>query len=457
MAKRIVILGGGIAGLAAAWFIRQKMGSDADLLVLEKSPRAGGWIQTQFHHGYLFEQGPRSFRVKSTEAPVWQMIEQLGLQSQLIPSHADASARYVYYKKQLEQVPRHLWNMPFSPLTPKCFQVLWREFFSPKADHQDESIYNFFSRRTSVEWTERLVDPFVSGIYAGDITKLSAKSCFPQLYDLEQAYGSLIKGAFLKKKRTLPINPVGSILGKAPFFSFQNGMETLTDALYNSLKGHIQLNCSAQKIVLESDSVHIQLDNSDWVNADYVISALPSFRLAALLHPKHPFLGKALEKLNYASVMVVNLGYRKPVLKQKGFGYLIPSQENETILGCVWDSCVFPQQAPGPDSTRMTVMLGGAKNPEIKDWSEEKGIAMALSAMERQLGIDAVADSITVKIAKDAIPQYELGYALWSANIEEQLSFLSPRIQCIGSAFNGVSVSDCIAGAHRAANALGLD
>lgn len=445
MVKRVAVLGAGISGLAAAWFLKQKFDSNVELTVMEASPRAGGWIHTLLQDDFLFEQGPRSLRVKGADQAVWDLIEQLELQDQLIVPHSDAKFRYIYHRQHLEAVPGHLWNIPFSPLTKGWLRVLLKELAAPKGKAEDETIYDFFNRRIGSEWTERLIDPFVSGIFAGDIRKLSLKSCFPFFHGFEQQSRSLIWGSLFRRKKASLENPIRQKLGDAPFFSFQRGLETLTQALYQRLEPHIRLNCRPKSLMLQSDCVQVELNNVTSLEFDHLISTIPPYQLAALLQPKHPFLASDLGKLNYASVMLVNLGYRKPVLKQKGFGYLIPSQEMESILGCVWDSSVFPQQNAYEGMTRLTVMIGGSRQPAVSEWTEEKGIALALSAMEKHLGIDAIPDSISVKIANQAIPQYELGYHLWAAGIEKQLAFLSPCISCIGSAFSGVSVSECIA------------
>ncbi len=446
MAKRVVILGAGISGLAAGWFLKQKKDPNVELTILENSPRPGGWIQTIRKEGFLFEQGPRSFRSGGIGRETWELIDALELRDQIIPSHADAAVRYIYHQKKLQPLPRHLWGIPFSSATKGWFKVILREFFTGKNQSgREESIDEFFNRRLGSEWTERLIDPFVSGIFAGDIRKLSFQNSFPFLHQLEQQYGSLIKGAILHKQ-----GPKFNIPVQAPLFSFKNGMQTIIDALFKHLEPHVFLNASVKKIVLQADKVQIELANSEWIEADQLISAIPSYQLAALLSPKHPFFSAALEKLNYASVAVVNLGYWKPVLKQKGYGYLIPSQENESILGCVWDSSVFPQQNPTPEATRLTVMLGGACHTGIEEWTQEKVLALVLSSLEKHLQIHAMPDAVSINIAYRSIPQYEIGYQLWASGIKEQLDFLSPSTICIGSAFNGISVNECIVGAYRA-------
>lgn len=451
MAKKIVILGAGISGLSTAWFLKQRKDLNAEVVILEKSPKVGGWIQTVHQDGFLFEQGPRSFRTQSLALPTWQLIEQLGLKDQIILSHVDANTRYLYHKKKLEPLPKNFWNVPFSAVTSGWLKALMREYFTSKSSNSDESIYDFFSRRITPEWAERLVDPLVSGIFAGNMRKLSIKSCFPMLYELEQRHGSLLKGAMQQHKGK---EQQGKIPINAPLFSFKSGMQTLTQALFQRLERDIFFDTSVKQLVLHPDRVQIELVNSEWIEADRLISCIPTYELSQLLAGKHPFFATDLNKLNYASVMVVNLGYWKPVLKQTGYGYLIPSQENESILGCVWDSTVFPQQNPTDEATRLTVMLGGAHHADVEQWSQEKAIALALSSLEKHLQIQEIPNSISVKTAYRSIPQYEVGYQMWLEHIQEQLDFISPSLICLGSAFNGVSVNECIMGAYQTVEKL---
>lgn len=450
MAKRTIILGAGVSGLAAGWFLKQRDGNHTEMVILENNSRPGGWIHSVHQDGFLFEQGPRSFRSKSLGKETWQLIEQLGLQDQIILAHKDADTRYIYHQKKLEPLPGSLWGIPFSPLTKGWPKVLMREFFTGKDQSDDASIFNFFSRRLGKEWTERLIDPFVSGIFAGDIHKLSFKSSFPSLYQSEQQYGSLIKAGIKGRKKASGFN----VPLDASLFTFKNGMQTLTDALFKRLEPHVFLNASVKKLILHSDHVQVEFANSEIIEADQLISAIPAYQLAALLSSKHPFFAAALEKLNYASVVLVNLGYWNPVLKKKGYGYLVPSQENESILGCVWDSSVFPQQNPTPEATRLTVMMGGARQSGLNEWSQEKALAIALSSIEQHLQIQAIPNAVSIKTAYQAIPQYEIGYQSWGVNIQEQLDFISPSVTCIGSAFNGISVNECIIGANQAVKKL---
>lgn len=422
MPRQIVILGAGISGLTAAWKIQRRLGAEASITLIEKSPRVGGWIQSLQKEEFLFEQGPRSCRSHGTGAATLQLIEELGLQNQVIIAEPPARFRYLYTAGALRRLPHNLISFLFSPLMKGVIPALWHEWLSPPKEG-DESIYDFFSRRFSPQLAQQFIDPLVTGIYAGDIRQLSIQSCFPVLYSWVQQHGSVLRGSLFHKKERRQISPFVRKIGRSPLFSLQGGMESLTRALVDQLQAVIRFNSAAKEFSYEGDGAVVTLESGERIWADHLISTLPS------------------RELHYASVAVINVGYRKSVLRQKGFGYLIPSKEQESILGCVWDSSVFPSQNR-QDSTVLSVMMGGAHYPEIEWFSERQCIEVALEALERHLGISAQPDVTAFKLAKEAIPQYPVGHSAWAGKRRTELP---AAMEWIGTAFGGVSVNDCIA------------
>lgn len=450
MPRHIVILGAGISGLATGWYLKKYYGSNVKITVLEKSSRTGGWIQSNRMDGFLFEQGPRSCRTKGTGRKTLQLVEELGIQDLLIGASSSAKRRFIYLQQRLQSLPRHPLAFPFSPLMKGWFKALKQDWKAPKSDKNDESLYAFFSRRIGSEWCHRLLDPFVSGIYAGDMHRLSIKSCFPLLWRWEAQQGSLLKGALCQSKRPSSQSRFVSEWEKRSIFSFKNGMETLTLALAEHLADFIRLNSEVKSIQVNRTNACVTLMNGEEIEADHIVSALPAHILGSLLQPINRQAAKHLHSIPYASVMVVNIGYHKPVLKQQGFGYLVPSQEREDILGCVWDSSVFPQQNSRSQETRLTVMLGGVLHPQVESYTEAQGRDIALSALRQHLGIDADPEIVHVKLSKMAIPQYEIGHHQHLKALQRQLRAF-PRLTLTGNAFFGVSVNDCIAQAQKLA------
>ncbi len=359
--KNIIILGGGISGLALLWYLKKAYRDTVSITLLEKTSRVGGWIQSIKKEGFLFEQGPHSFRGGSQGIATLQLVEELGLHNQIITANPSAQQRFLYLDKQLQKVPAHFFSLLFSPLTRKLFLNLLMEWRMPRGVTEDESIHSFFSRRVGKEVVETFLDPLVTGIYAGSIHNLSAKSCFPKLFEWERHYGSLTKGAFINRfsKRNEVVSPFIKKMKREKLFSFKDGMEVLPQTLALLLKDHIFTHHDVSSMQLSSKNAQLELTNGKKMHADLVYSTLPASALASLLRPHNSEISKLLNSISYESIAVVSLGYKQRLLPLQGFGYLIPSKENENILGMVWDSCIFPQQAKWPEETRLTVMIGG--------------------------------------------------------------------------------------------------
>lgn len=456
MSHHVVILGAGISGLATAWFLKQRLGSHVRLTLLEKESRVGGWIQTIHSQGFLFEQGPRSCRTKGTGQETLALIEALGLQDQVLAPHPDAHKRYIYQDAGLQCLPKHVWKVPFNALTRGWLKALWRDWRMPKRQKEDESIQDFFARRLGNGWMENLIDPFVSGIYAGDCSRLSLKSCFPLFDQWEQQYGSLVKGAWRHQRSPLVQSSFIQSMCRFPLFSFKQGMETLPRALAHELKDCLRLNQTVKGLKLQATGVEINLQGGERLTANHVISTLPTYNLSALL-ASHSLLDHHLKELPYASVVVVNIGFEKAVLPLKGFGYLVPSKMKLPVLGCVWDSSLFPVQNQKEQQTRLTMMLGGSHHPEIVHLSESKIVELVRQALQQHLGIHVQPQVLQVKQAYQAIPQYEVGYAVWKKKVQASLQLLSPCLILSGSAWTGVSINDCIAQARQLAHRISLD
>lgn len=346
---KVLILGGGITGLSAAWYL-QKQSPHVKITLLEKENRIGGWIRSSCEEGYLFEQGPRTFQM-ARSPHLLELIRELNLT--LIPSDPAAKKRFILHKGKL--------RTPLSFL-PMMIPRLIREFFVPPSEQEDESIYDFASRRFSPKMAELLFDPLTLGIYAGDIRKLSIRSCFPTLYKWEREKGSVLKGLFSMPKSKM-----------RGLFTLKGGMETLIHALKQKLSIEVVLNSSVEMIG-ESE---VFAKGKTW-NADRIISALPQ-----------PF--------PHRSIWVVHLVFSGDVLRKKGFGYLVPTVEKEALLGCIFDSVIFPDGTP---TTRLTAMVRS---------EEEKPLEVALEALSRHIGINQEPIYRSTFFAKEAIPQLEVG------------------------------------------------
>lgn len=441
MQKKIVILGAGICGLSTAWYLQKKYGKSVDITIVEKSDRVGGWIQTSNVDGYLFDHGPHSCRTYGAGIHTLELIEDLEIQDQVIVADSSATSRFLYYDKKLQKIPSGLFTALFSKQMGGILKALWKDLRIEKCQHEDESVYDFFRRRLDSTLIERFIDPFISGIYAGNMRQLSLKACFPSLFQLEHDYGSIIKGLFLKKRgANQKISPFVKSMSQSHLFSFKEGMEQLPKAIIKKINANLIFNAKVSNFEYVPDGIVVTLSDEKIIEADYVISTIPYFELKKIIKTDADF------DIPYTSVAVVHLGFDKKVLNKKGFGYLIPHQEKEDILGCIWDSSVFPQQNNHPDMTRLTVMMGGSCSNKSFEIAQNDYIENALQAIERHLKISALPQVTAIHLAKCAIPQYEIGYL---SNKERFLTCLNPRLKVMGQSFNGISVNESILGARN--------
>ena len=442
--RKIIILGAGISGLTAAWELEKAYGDAVEITIIDKATRVGGVIQTANDNGFLFELGPRSCRSKGSGIATLKLVEELGIQDRVLLADKSARNRFLWKDNKLQKLPTGPLSFLASPLTTGLIETLWHERKIPPQDTQDESIYDFFARRFSPHVANTFVDPLCSGIYAGDPHKLSMKACFPKIYQWEQDHGSVVRGMFAKReKQTESLSPFVQACQKVALFSFDQGMETLPKAIASRLRANVLLGQEALALHFEAQRVGVELpEQTLW--ADELIVAIPAQAFASLIAPHQEDVAETLRSFETASVAVVNLGYKQNLLKTRGFGYLVPSTEKEDILGCVWDSSVFPQQKHHTEETRLTIMIGGSRMAEFGQLSQQDFEGIALRAVSKHLGINEIPDVLAARILRDAIPQYTLGHSEKLENILTQLSAVFPQLTVLGNSFFGVSVNDCI-------------
>lgn len=401
--KKIAILGAGISGLTCAYYLKKR---GVDVTVYEKETRVGGLIRSTLLDGFLFEYGPRSIRLKDAESSL-DLISELGLD--LIT--ASLQDRYLLHKGKLEKLPNSFRDFFSSPLMEGTFFGILKDLFTSKSKADDESVHAFFSQRFSPLIADRFIDPLIKGIYAGDSKNLSIQACFPYL----TKYRSLILGALLA--------PKSQKRGPA---TLKGGMEELPKRLGLELKENIQLGRKIERLSFDSKAtLHT---NSQIFQYDQVISTLPAYALADLM-PESKFQ-KLLLSIPFSSVGVVHLGYRTKVNPYRGFGYLVPSIENEKILGCIFDE--------NSEKTSLTVMIQGKDNLED----------IAIQGLKRHLGITCLPDICNSYHAMKAIPQYPVGFLSLLKEIEKEKP---TNLDLLGTSFHGVSVNHCIATAKKLA------
>ncbi|XP_055083961.1 LOW QUALITY PROTEIN: protoporphyrinogen oxidase [Periophthalmus magnuspinnatus] len=459
--RSVAVLGGGIGGLAAAYYLSRC--TRAKVLVLEGSSRFGGWLWScRRSDGAVFELGPRGVRpVGAVGRNTLNLVEELGLEPEILPvtySHVASQNRFLFVRGQLWKMPGGLGGLlrttpPFSrPLLP----WLLREVFVARGKAEDESLHSFVSRRFSSELADIAVDSLCRGVFAGDCRKLSVRACFPRLHRAERSRGSVLLGMLFGSgsKRDVSPGPLAQRAQRERWaqWSLRRGVEALPEALVHHLE-----QSSTVELHTQAPARGLERTHSGWtihteggeLSADHVVSALPAKALGELLPSSCGPLVSLLQQLPYATVAVVNLEYLGSVLPVQGFGHLLPSSEDPGLLGVVYDSVFFPQHnSPDRESTRLTVMMGGAWFQEVfgdpDQVSPDLLLSRAESAVSRHLGIRQSPVWSNVALHRDCIPQYLLGHA---QRVEQMRGFISDArlpLSLVGSSYDGVSVNDVI-------------
>lgn len=445
--KKIIVIGGGISGASLAWYLSKD--PSLKITLLEKKENLGGYIQTVNENGFLFEKGARTFK-PSRSRSLLSLIEELQLSDQIIASDPKASSRYIFQHDRLYQLPKGPFSFFLSPLTRGIIPALLKEWnISPKY-LEDESIYDFISRRFNDKVARNLFDPMTLGIYAGDIKRLSIRSCFPELYNLEKQAGSLSRGLLsqLIEKAKAKKDPfIEQGFSRGSLFTLKEGMQSLMETLALKLASNLILNCEVRNI--EGDKV---ITNKGEFDFDHLFIATDLLATTTLLEQINPQAAKVLRTIDTVSLIVVNLGYNEKLMPYSGFGHLVPSFEKSPVLGVVWDSEIFPKQNLFINQTRLSVMIGGAAFPEAKYFSKAQCIEIAKKALCDHLNIKKAPDHIQVHFATDAIAQYEVGHFKKIKEIQRLLGLTTPKITLLGNYLDGISVDYCIKKAKEIAN-----
>jgi oxygen-dependent protoporphyrinogen oxidase len=453
-----LIVGAGISGLVCAHALR-KAGIDA--LVIEASGRAGGAIHSHRRDGYLLELGPQSF---SGSAPLLALCSDLGIASEIVQAPRRAP-RFVLMAGALKQVP----------LSPPAFftsnlvsaRTKWafaRDVFGKSSPpEQDESVADFARRKFSAELLDRLVAPFVSGVYAGDPERLSLRSAFPLLHEAEKRKGSVVRGMMAKPREGPRQSPT--------LLSFHEGTESLARALSARLGDGLRLNVDVTRIRSTgtpvyaerrsafagvrsepsrdagSASFHVTIQmrgEPGTILADHLVIATPADAGARLLRELHPSFESLLDGIEYAPVAVVSLGYRQSEVGHPltGFGFLAPRSAGLRVLGTVWNSSLFPGRAPD-GQVLLTSFVGGATDPRAASLPPGELASLVHREIAPLLAIREKPSFSNVTIYPRALPQYNLGHAERLAAIEHQRSKF-PNLWLAGNYLRGPSIGACV-------------
>ena len=486
--KRIVIIGGGITGLAATHRILERShdaGEQIEVTLLEAGSRIGGIVQTRERDGFLLESGPDSFIAEKPE--VVRLAKHLGLESHLIETNQSHRRSFVVRQGKLMPVPEgfhllapgRLW--PF--LQSGVFSwpgkarmamelLLPRRNINGDVATADESLAQFVRRRLGREALERMAQPMVGGIYTADPETLSLRATMPRFLEMEREHGSVIRA--LRKQTRSPTVKEGSedlsgtqaVSGArySLFLSFDRGMQLLTDkpadTIANSSSGSIRLNTRVESLELqhatpnEPASWKIRTNNNETLTADAVCLALPSFVCARLLRSVDAPLASELDNITYASSSTINLAYQREDIPHplNGFGFVVPFVEKRSLIACTFSSVKFAGRAPH-NRVLLRAFVGGALQPEMFELDDAELISRVRSDLRDLLGIERPPLFGEVSNWERSMPQYTLGHLERVKRIRERAASL-PNLALAGNAYSGPGIPDCIRSGETGADQL---
>ncbi|MFQ5722025.1 MAG: protoporphyrinogen oxidase [Candidatus Aminicenantales bacterium] len=437
---RIGIIGAGISGLSTAFYISKFLREEKENFILgvfEKEERPGGTIISQNKAGFLVEGGPNGFL--DSKPSTLHLCSELNLNSKLLPANSSSQRRYIFLKDRLILVPEK--PVKFLKSDIMSFKGKIRLFMEGAIRKgiakKDETVSEFGRRRIGREAVENLLDPMVTGIFAGDPETMSLKACFPRIWEMEQKYGSLTKAmiSIMRERKTSgPAGPGGTLT------SFLEGTEYLIKKLAEEESSNIKLNSEVRAIDYSCGRWFVNNENSPY---DVIVSAAPSYVLAELIKPLSSSLFEKAVHISYSPMAVIGLGYKKEAVENKidGFGFLIPHKERRKILGCLFSSQIFPGRAP-EGYELLQVMAGGARFSEIVNYSNGQILDFSIQELKSILGIGDSPDFIKIFRYPLAIPQYKVGHLILLEQLKKELHPFK-GLFFTGNAYYGVGINDC--------------
>ncbi|MBI5750304.1 MAG: protoporphyrinogen oxidase [Nitrospinae bacterium] len=478
MQKKIVIIGGGISGLATAYSLEERAereGKSVSITLLEKKNQIGGNILTERVGDFLIEGGPDCFL---SEKP-WaiQLCERLGMRESLLRTNDEFRKTYILWNGHLYELPEGVILMIPTEIFPLLKSNLislsgkirmGMELFIPKKESSDdESLSQFVRRRLGQEALDKIAAPLVAGVHAEDPDTMSVKSRFPRFVQMEEEYGSLIKGMIAKRREMRMAGSKGNKPKYTMFMTLKDGLSEMPATIVQNLKStEILTNkevlsvdkVSSNVILSEAKNLNhvvseaklmkhkykVSLKNGEVLDADTVVFASPSYETARLLTGIDDSISDLLNKIPYTSTATVSLAFKKDSIfhPMNGFGFLVPSQEKRRITGATWVSRKFSYRSPD-DSVLIRCFIGGSHNEKLIFLNDKDMIEMVKRELRDIMGITSEPLLTRIYRWERAMPQYTIGHEGRLSILDKKLSEY-PGIFLTGSSYRGSGISECI-------------
>jgi oxygen-dependent protoporphyrinogen oxidase len=463
--RHVVVVGGGISGLAAAERLARAREA-LRITLVESSARLGGCIGTERVDGFVIERGPDVFLASKPAA--LELCERVGIAARVIATRPEARGSYVVRGGRLHRLPEGMSGLVPTRLAPFARSALvspWGklrvalEWMVPRRDATDEeSVERFVTRRVGREMYERVVEPLLSGIYAGDGARLSLDATFPRLRAMEREHGGLLRGIRAARANGAGAMPSIAGLGKGRtgFLSLVGGLGELVDGVAHALgEAGVEVRTGARVERIEPRRAgrlaRVTLEGGEVLEADAVIVATPAPVTAALLADADAALARELASIEHASTAIVTLGYGPGAAPRAddATGYTVPRVERRPVLACTWSASKFEGRAPAGHSL-FRVFVGGVGREAELARDDASLVALARAELGEMLGVAGEPVLARVVRWERTMPQYDLGHRARLQRIDARVAALD-GIALAGSAQLGVGIPDCVRSGERAA------
>lgn len=467
MSKKIVIIGGGMTGLSAAFWAMHEArlnGADVEVTVLEQAETFGGKVRSVVQDGYVMEQGPDSFLGR--KLPMLELVRALGFEDQLVATNPAAKKTYIIHHGKAHLMPQGLMLGVPTQVGPfvrtGLISLLGKlragfDLVLPRRDVSlgDESLGSFLRRRLGDQVMERIAEPLLAGIYAGDCDKLSLRATFPQFEGIERKHRSLIIGMTKSRQQVASSAELPEIAKRSMFLSFQGGLTSLIAKLIERLeKDGVKLSnkTGVQAIHKTDEGFTLTLSTGSQLEADHIIVTTPAFATADLLEPIEPKVSK-LRAIDYVSVANVILAYDKAHVQAPldGSGYVVPKREGRLITACTWTSSKWGHTAP-VNRVVLRCYVGRQGHEEWQSLTDEQIIAGVRKDLHELSQVAAEPLFVQVNRWVKSMPQYPVGHLDMLDEVHTALAQSAPGILLAGSAYYGVGLPDCIKQGKEAAS-----
>lgn len=453
--KKIVIVGGGITGLSAAYYLQKEVKENNlpyEVKLVEASERLGGKVKTVKQDGYTIERGPDSFL--SRKQPAVKLTEELGMGDQLVRNGTGQS--YILVKNKLHKMPSGAYMGIPTSVRPFLFSRIFSpigkfragfDFILPKGKEvKDQSLGGFFRRRFGNELVDNLIEPLLSGIYAGSLDEMSMMATFPNFYQVEQDHRSMIKGL----QKTMPEKKRST--GKKPgmFFSFINGFESMINKLEEKLGDDvISRNTAVDHVEKKDHGYHLLLSNGEVYKADAVVMATPHYTLPKIFSQYDLF--EPFHDIPATSVANVALAFDKSAIKKdvNGTGFVVSRTSDFRITACTWTHKKWPNSTPD-GKVLLRCYVGRPDDQSVVHLSDEEITEIVLNDLNKIMNITQKPEFSVITRWKNAMPQYTVGHKERIAGVRGRMGDELPGVFLAGSSYEGIGVPDCIEQGEKA-------